>query len=73
LVLKERLMEYRFFQIEAFERTPGKWRASIRRLSGSKVRVGSARFEFFTTSADTLTADEAIGLARKAIDAGAVH
>jgi hypothetical protein len=55
------------------KRTAGKWRASICRLSGSKVRVGSSRFEFFTTSADALTADGAIGLAREAIDAGVVQ
>lgn len=65
-------MQYKTFEIQTSERVPGKWRASIRHLDGSKVRVGSTRFDFFTTSADTSTAAEALDLARKAIDAGAV-
>jgi Arc/MetJ-type ribon-helix-helix transcriptional regulator len=61
------------FQIEVFAREPGKWRASIRRSDGSKVRVGNMRFDLFITSVDTSTADQALQLARKAIDAGAVQ
>ena len=61
------------FQIEVFAREPGKWRASIRRSDGSKVRVGDIRFDRFITSVDTSTADQALQLARKAIDAGAVQ
>jgi len=61
------------FQIEVFAREPGKWRASIRRSDGSMVRVGNMRVDLFTTSVDTSTADQALQLARKAIDAGGVQ
>ena len=61
------------FQIKAFVREPGKWRASIRRSDGSKVRVGDMRFDLFIISVDTSTADQALQLARRAIDAGAVQ
>jgi hypothetical protein len=65
--------ERKCFQIDAFERERGKWRASIRRSDGSKVRVGNIHFDLFTTSVDTPTADQALQLARKAINAGAVQ
>jgi Arc/MetJ-type ribon-helix-helix transcriptional regulator len=68
-----RSKERKCFQIDAFERERGKWRASIRRSDGSKVRVGNIHFDLFTTSVDTSTADQALQLARKAIDAGAVQ
>jgi Arc/MetJ-type ribon-helix-helix transcriptional regulator len=68
-----RSKERSYFEIEVFEREPGKWRASIRRSDGSKVRAGDMRFDLFTTSLDTSTADQALELARKAIDAGAVQ
>jgi len=61
------------FQIDAFVREAGKWRASIRRSDGSKVRVSDVRCDLFITSVDTSTADEALQLARNAIDAGAVQ
>ena len=61
------------FQIKAFVREPGKWRASVRRSDGSKIRVGDMRFDRFITSVDTSTADQALQLARRAIDAGAVQ
>ena len=68
-----RSKERKCFQIDAFERERGKWRASIRRSDGSKIRVGDMRFDLFITSVDTSTADQALQLARKAIDAGAVQ
>jgi hypothetical protein len=61
------------FQIKAFVREPGKWRASVRRSDGSKIRVGTCTFDLFITSADASTADQALQLARRAIDAGAVQ
>jgi hypothetical protein len=67
--LKERVR----FRIEVFVRQPGKWRASIRRSDGSKIRVGDMRVDLFTTSVDTSTADQALQLAREAIDAGTVQ
>ena len=61
------------FQIEVYLRGPGKWRASIRRSDGSKIRVGDMRFGLFITSVDTSTADQSLQLARRAIDAGTVQ
>ena len=52
------------FQIEVFAREPGKWRASIRRSDGSKIRVGDMRFDLFITSVNTSTADQALQLQR---------
>jgi Arc/MetJ-type ribon-helix-helix transcriptional regulator len=68
-----RSKERKCFQIDAFERERGKWRASIRRSDGSKVRVGNMHFDLFITSVDTSTAAQALQLARKTIDARAVQ
>jgi Arc/MetJ-type ribon-helix-helix transcriptional regulator len=68
-----RSKERKCFQINSFEREPGKWRALIRRSDGSKLRVGNMHVDLFTTSVDTSTADQALQLARKAIDAGTVQ
>ena len=68
-----RSKERKRFQIDVFKREPGKWRASIRRSDGSKVRVGNMHVDLFITSVDTSTADQALQLARKAIDAGTVQ
>jgi hypothetical protein len=65
--------ERKCFQINVFEREQGKWRAKIRRSDGSKVRIGNMHFDLFITSVDTSTAAQALQLARKVIDAGAVQ
>jgi hypothetical protein len=70
---RERAMEYGRFRLEVFERKPGKWRASTRRSDGSKVQAGDTRLDVFTTPVDTSTADQALELARKDIDAGTVQ
>ena len=68
-----RSQERKRFQIEVFVREAGKWRASIRRSDGSKVRVDNMRVDLFIISVDTSTAEQALQLARKAIDTGAVQ
>jgi ribbon-helix-helix CopG family protein len=68
-----RSKESKCFQINVFEREPGKWRATIRRSDGSKVRIGNMHVDVGITSVDTSTADQALQLARKDIDAGAVQ
>jgi hypothetical protein len=70
---RERAMEYGRFQIEVYERKPGKWRASTRRSDGSMIRVGDRRVDVFITPVDTSTADQALELARKEIDSGTVQ
>jgi tetrahydrodipicolinate N-succinyltransferase len=65
---------YKVYVIDAFQRDTDKWRATIRRLDSKKIRVAvppSVRDEF-TTSADALTAEKAVELAKKAIDGGGV-
>ena len=61
------------FRIDVFRRESGKWRASIRHSDGSKVRVGNMHCDLFITSVDVSTADQALQLARNAINAGAVQ
>jgi predicted nucleic acid-binding protein len=65
---------YKAYVIDAFQRDTDKWRATVRKLDGKKIRVAvppSVRDEY-TTSADALTAEKAVELAKKAIDAGGV-
>jgi hypothetical protein len=65
---------YKAYIIDAFKRDADRWRATIRRLDGKKIRVAApaAVLDEATTSADALTAEKAVELAKKAIDGGAV-
>jgi len=65
---------YKAYIIDAFKRDTDRWRATIRRLDGKKIRVAApaAVLDEATTSADALTAEKAVELAKKAIDGGAV-
>ena len=63
---------YNGFEIRAFEREQGRWRAEIRKADGStlKTLVGDSEHRMsITTSADTLTAETSIDEVKKAIDA----
>ena len=63
---------YKAYVIDAFQRDTDKWRATIRRLNGKKIRVAvpPSVLDEATTSADALTAEKAVELAKKAIDGG---
>ena len=64
---------YRGFEVRAFERDQGRWRAEIRKADGStlKILVGDSGHRMsITTSADTLTAETSIDEVKRAIDAG---
>jgi hypothetical protein len=63
---------YKAYVIDAFQRDTDKWRATIRRLNGKKIRVAAppAVVDEVTTSADALTAEKAVELAKQAIDGG---
>ncbi len=63
---------YKAYVIDAFKRDTDRWRATIRRLDGKKIRVAvpPAVLDEATTSADALTADKAVEFAKKAIDGG---
>jgi hypothetical protein len=63
---------YKAYVIDAFQRDTDKWRATIRRLDGKKIRVAfpPSVLDEATTSADALTAEKAVDFAKKAIDGG---
>jgi hypothetical protein len=63
---------HKVYVIDAFQRDTDRWRATIRRLDGKKIRVAAppAVLDEATTSADALTAEKAVELAKKAIDRG---
>jgi hypothetical protein len=63
---------YKAYVIDAFRRDEDRWRSTIRRSDGKKIRVAAppAVLDQATTSADALTAEKAVELAKKAIDAG---
>ncbi len=65
---------YKAYVIDAFQRDTDRWRATIRRLDGKKIRVAvpPAVLDEATTSADALTAEKAVEFAKKAIDGGEV-
>jgi len=63
---------YKAYTIDAYRRDVDRWRATIRRLDGKKIRVAvppSVQDET-TTSLDALTAEKAVEFAKKAIDGG---
>ena len=63
---------YKAYVIDAFKRDTDRWRATIRRSNGKKIRVAAppAVLDEATTVADALTAEKAVELAKKAIDSG---
>lgn len=63
---------YNAYVIDAFQRDTDRWRATIRRLNGKKIRVAfpPSVLDEVTTSHDALTAEKAVELAKKAIDGG---
>lgn len=63
-------MEYKEFVIRAFEREPGKWRASVQRADGRPLLARKGT-RVFVTGTDAKTAEAATRLALTAIDRGA--
>jgi hypothetical protein len=63
---------HKAYVIDAYQRDTDKWRATIRRLDGKKIRVAfpPSVLDETTTPTDTLTAEKAVELAKKAIDGG---
>jgi hypothetical protein len=63
---------YKAYVIDAFQRDTDKWRATIRKLDGKKIRVAfpPSVVDEATTSSDTLGAEKAVALAKKVIDGG---
>jgi hypothetical protein len=65
-------ISYKAYVIDTFQRDTDRWRATIRRLDGKKIRVASppSVLDQAMTSADALTAEKAAESAKKTIDAG---
>ena len=63
---------YKAYVIDAFRRDTDRWRATIRRSDGKKIRIAvpPSVLDETTTSADALTAEKAVEFAKKAIDGG---
>jgi hypothetical protein len=63
---------YKNYVIDTYRRDVDRWRATIRRLDGKKIRVAvpPSVVGETTTSADALTAEKAVRLAKKEIDSG---
>ena len=68
-------MEYKQFVVKAFEREPGKWRASVERANGKALLKAIARrrraLDKFITGMDATGAEAAMRMAMAAIDANA--
>ena len=58
---------YKAYVIDAFQRDTDRWRATIRRSNGKKIRVAvpPSVLDEATTSADALTAEKAVELAKR--------
>jgi hypothetical protein len=66
-------VNYKAYIIDAYERETDRWRAAISRQDGAKIRVVApfpAEHLQVVTSADTLTSQEAVNLAKLRIDNG---
>jgi hypothetical protein len=63
---------YNAYFINAFRRDTDRWRATIRRIDGKKIRVAvpPSVLDETTTLADALTAEKAVEFAKKEIDGG---
>jgi hypothetical protein len=68
-------INYKAYIIDAYERETGRWRAAIKRQDGTKIRVTVPPGEHLQviTSADTLTSQEAVSLAKLGIDGGGMN
>lgn len=66
-------VEYRQFIVRAFEREPGKWRASVQRANGKAIMATTHRRKLakFVTGVDVKSAQAAMLMAMAAIDADA--
>jgi hypothetical protein len=61
------LMEYKQFIVQAFEREPGKWRASVQHGNGKLLWNGRSNIVKFVTAIDAKTPEAAMQMALAAI------
>jgi hypothetical protein len=64
-------MHYKEYLIETIESEPGRWRFTIRRRDGRKIKTfDGGSYESIPSPHESLTRDQAIEYARKVIDKG---
>ena len=61
-------MQYKGFDIRAFEQEPGKWRARIVKVNGKPLKATSRNLRKFETSVDLSSAVDALISAMQAVD-----
>jgi hypothetical protein len=67
-------INYRTYTIDVFEPAPGNWLARISRLDGKKIKVAVPPSEHdFLDTQYTVSAEEAIKLAKQGIDGGGMN
>ena len=66
---------YKAYVIDAFHRDTDRWRATVRKSNGKKIRVAfpPSVLDEVTTSADALTAEKAVEFAKTMIDGGGLN
>jgi hypothetical protein len=69
---------YNGYNIHAFESSPGKWTAEIRKVDGSQIQIllpelGEDVLDCLTTDPETMSPEAAIELAKQAIDGGGMR
>jgi hypothetical protein len=67
-------VKYGHFIVNAFQQRPGKWRASVKRSDGTplaELGLHKVRIVRSITHIDSLTAEDALRMAKGALDAGA--
>ena len=69
------LIHYKAYRIEAVEQEADRWRAAISRLYGQPIKIAVPPGEHMvvTTSADCLSGNAAIDLAKQSIDGGGMN
>lgn len=66
-------IRYKDYLIEPLETSPGRWRARMRRADGRKIKVhitGNEVDSLTTSGMESFSIDDAVQLAKEAIDGG---
>ena len=76
--MRDQIQIYKGYNIRAFESSPGRWTAEIRKVDGSPIQILPPGLEddvqdSVTTDPETMTADAAVELAKEAIDGGSMR
>jgi hypothetical protein len=68
------MIAYKAYNIDPIENEPGRWLARITRIDGKKIKVAVPPSEHgMLDTAYTVSADEAVKLAKQGIDGGGMN